>query len=138
MAVMYEHTDRLLNYKQLVRYPMHKKNWSTLSANEFGCLANGFSGRIKKPTNTIKFIKKKDITISRRKDVTYGSFVCSVHNKKAENNRTHFVVGGDGINYPGELATRTVDMLVANLLFNSVVSTRNSKFMTMDISIFIS
>ena len=44
--------------------------------------------------------------------------------------------GGDRINYPGEVATPTADMLVAKLLFNSVVSTKDAKFMTMDISNF--
>ena len=70
------------------------------------------------------------------KDFTYGSFVCNVRNEKSEKNRTRFVVGGYRINYPGEVATITEDMLVAKILFNSVVSTRNAKFMTMDISNF--
>ena len=46
------------------------------------------------------------------------------------------MVGGDRINYPGEVATPTADILVAKLLFNSVVSTKDAKFMTMDISKF--
>ena len=45
-------------------------------------------------------------------------------------------MGGERINYPGEVATPTADMLVAKLLFNSVVSTKNARFMTMDISNF--
>ena len=72
----------------------------------------------------------------RRKDVTYGHFVCSVIPEKKEQNRTRFVVGGDRINYPGEVATPTECMLVAKLLFNSIVSTKGAKFMTMDISNF--
>ena len=56
--------------------------------------------------------------------------------KKTEKNRTRFVVGGDRINYPGEVATPTAEMLVAKLLFNSVISTKGAKFMTMDISNF--
>ena len=90
----------------------------------------------KKPTNTIKFIINKAIHIARRKDVTYGSFVCNVRNEKSENNRTSFVVGGNWINYPGEVATPTAEIFLAKLLFNSVVSTRNAKFMTIDISNF--
>ena len=85
---MNEHTDNLLNYNQLMRYHKYKKKWSTLSKNEFGRLANGVGGRIKNPTNTIKFIKKKDVPIARRKDVTYGYFVCNVRNEKSEKNRT--------------------------------------------------
>ena len=136
MAIMDEHKGWLLNYKQLMRDPKYKKNYSTSSANEFGRLANGVGGRINNPTNTIRFIRRKDIPRSRRKDVTYGSFVCNFRNEKSEENRTRFVVEGDRINYPGEVATPTADMLVAKILFNSVVSTRNAKFVTMDISKF--
>ncbi len=51
-------------------------------------------------------------------------------------NRTRFSVGGDRINYPGEDNTPTADMLVAKMLFNSVISTKEARFMTMDISNF--
>ena len=70
------------------------------------------------------------------KDVTYGQFVCTVQPKKAKPNRTRFTVGGDRINYPGKVATPTAEMLVAKMLFNSVISTRGAWFMTMDISNF--
>jgi hypothetical protein len=68
------------------------------------------------------------------KDVTYGQFVCTVQPEKAEPNRTRFTVGGGRINYPGKVATPTAEMLVAKMLFNSVISTRGAWFMTMDIS----
>ena len=93
------------------------------AANEFGRLKNVVGDHIKDLTNTINFIRKKNVPSNRRKDVTYRSFVCSVRPEKKERNRTRFVVGGDHINYPGEVATPTSDMPVAKLLFNSVVST---------------
>jgi len=70
------------------------------------------------------------------KDVTYGQFVCTVQPEKAEPNRTWFTVGGDRINYPGAVATPTAEMLVAKMLFNSIISTKDAQFMTMDISNF--
>ena len=73
---------------------------------------------------------------ARRKDVTYGQFICNVRPEKKERHRTRFEVGGDSINYPGEVATPTAKVIVAKLLFNSVVSTPGAKFMTMDISHF--
>ena len=57
--------------------------------------------RIKDPTNTIKFTRKKNMPITRRKDVKYGSFVCSVRPSKKERNHTRFVVVRDCNNYPG-------------------------------------
>jgi hypothetical protein len=70
------------------------------------------------------------------KDVTYGQFVCTERPKKTETNCTRFTVGGNHINYPGAVATPTAEMLVAKLLFNSTISTRGARFMTMDISNF--
>jgi hypothetical protein len=60
--------------------------------------------------------------------------VCTVRPKKAEPNQTRFAVGGDRINYPGEVATPTMEMLVAKMLFNSIISMKGACFMTMDIS----
>jgi hypothetical protein len=47
-----------------------------------------------------------------------------------------FRVGGNRINYPGKVATPTAEMLVAKMLFNSVISMKGAQFMTMDISNF--
>ena len=46
------------------------------------------------------------------------------------------MVGGDRIDYPGEVATPTEDMPVAKILFNIVISTKGVRFMTIDISNF--
>ena len=62
--------------------------------------------------------------------------MCTIRPEKEEQHRTRFTVGGDRVNYLGEVATPTADMMVAKLLFNSVISTPNAKFMTMDISNF--
>ena len=136
LAVMDADTGKMLNYRQLLQSAKHKEVWSKSSANEFGRLANGVGGRIKHPTNTIKFVRRGDIPQDRRRDITYGQFVCTIRPEKAEQHRTRFTVGGDRVNYPGEVATPTADMLVAKILFNSIISTPNAKFMTMDISNF--
>ena len=45
-------------------------------------------------------------------------------------------MGGDRINYPGDCGTPTADMLTVKLLLNSVISTKNARFMTIDIKDF--
>ena len=72
------------------------------------------------------------------KDITDGKFVCNVRPEKDKKNRTRLVVGGNRINYPGDVGTPTADMLLAKIIFNSVISTKGAKFMTADISIFLS
>ena len=62
--------------------------------------------------------------------------MCSVQPEKKEKSRTRFTVGGDKIYYPCEVATPTADMLVAKILFNSIISTKGARFMTIDISNF--
>ena len=106
-----------------------------MAANESGRLAQGVGGRIK-GTNTIRFIFRHKVPKVRMKDVTYGQFVCNERPEKSETNRTKFTVGGDSINYPGNVATPTAKMLVAKLLFNSTISTNGAQFMTIDISNF--
>ena len=130
MAVMDADTGKLLNYRQLLRNSKYREAWSLSSANEFGRLANGIGGRIKNPTNTIEFIFQHEVPTDRMKDVTYGQFVCTVRPEKAEPNRTRFTVGGDRINYPGAVATPTAEMLVAKMLFNSVISTKGAHYYT--------
>jgi hypothetical protein len=51
-------------------------------------------------------------------------------------NRTRWVVGGDGVHYPGNAGTPTTDLLTVKILINSIISPAGAKFMTMDIKDF--
>ncbi len=135
-AVLDRDTGELLEYRQLLRSPKYQDDWNISSANEFGRLAQGVGGRIEKPTNTIFFKSKSEVPQDRSKEVTYGKIVCSERPQKAEPNRTRLTVGGNRINYPGEVGTPTADMLLVKCMLNSVISTMNAKFMCIDISNF--
>ena len=129
-------TGKSLSYRQLRQHPKLGPAWDVSSANEFGRLAQGIGGRVK-GTNTIFFIPKSEVPLDRRKDVSYGKFVCKVRPEKVdEPNRTRLTVGGNLINYPFEVGTPTADLLLAKILFNSVISTKNARFMTIDIKNF--
>ena len=80
------------------------------------------------------FITRKEIPHDCRKYVTYAQFVCSVRPKKKDKNRTRFTLGGDKIYYPGEVATPTADILATQILFNSIISTKESRLMTINTS----
>ena len=49
---------------------------------------------------------------------------------------TQLNVGGNLIIYPSDYGTPTVDLLTFNLFINSVISTPNAKFITIDIKYF--
>ena len=42
------------------------------------------------------------------------------------------MTGGNLIDYPGELTTRTADLATSKLLWNSVIRTKDTKFMGID------
>jgi hypothetical protein len=45
-------------------------------------------------------------------------------------------MGGNLINYPGDCKTPTAYLLTVKLLLNSIISTPNAKFMTLDLKDF--
>jgi hypothetical protein len=55
---------------------------------------------------------------------------------KADPYRVRLTAGGDRIDYPGNVSTPTVDMTTVKCHLNSVVSTPDAKYMTIDISDF--
>ena len=56
--------------------------------------------------------------------------------QKAETHRTRLTVGGNLINFPGYVKTPTADLIMAKLIFNIVLSTKNTNFMCADIANF--
>jgi hypothetical protein len=66
---------------------------------------------------------------------TYLRVVVADRPQKENPRRVCFTVGGDLIDYPGDVSTKTAGLATAKIQFNSVVSTEDAKFMTMDIRI---
>jgi hypothetical protein len=54
-AVMHPTTGKEMSYQDLITNPDTKAVWTKSAANEFGCLAQGVSNRVK-GTETIRFI----------------------------------------------------------------------------------
>ena len=62
----------------------------------------------------------------------YGRLVVNYRPEKTDAYRTRLTVVGDRVNHPGDYGTPTVELTTVKLLFNSIVSTLNAKFITMD------
>ena len=119
-----------LEYADLITNVETRAVWEHSAANEFGRLAQGVGDRVE-GTNTIHFIKRSQVPADRV--VTYAKFVCSIREQKKETHRTRLTVGGNLIDFPGEVSTPTADMLTAKLLINSILSTPNAKFAGADL-----
>jgi hypothetical protein len=132
-AVVDPDTGVSMEYKQLMQHPKTKSKWTHSFANELGRLAQGVGDRLK-GTETIFFIPVSAVPKDRK--VTYGRIVVSIRPQKDEVERTRLTVGGNLIEYPGDVSTKTADLTTAKIHFNSVLSTPGAKFMGIDLKNF--
>ena len=67
---------------------------------------------------------------------THSRIVVADCPRKTETRRVRITVGGNEVDCPGEVTTKTSDVVTSKLLFNSVISTDGDRFMTTDIKDF--
>jgi hypothetical protein len=85
-------------------------------------------------TNTLFCIHRQQVP--KHKRATYIHVVCADRPKKSNTRRVRWTAGSDKIEYHGSVTTKTADITTAKLLFNSVLSTPDAKFMTIDLKDF--
>jgi hypothetical protein len=68
--------------------------------------------------------------------VTYARVVVNFCPQQADPHHIRITVGGNLINYPGELLTLTADLTTSKLMWNSVLSTEGARYMCLDIKNF--
>ena len=111
--------QKMMEHKDLInKSPESKLIWDTSYANELGRLSQGI--RNIKGTDCIKFIKNSEVPRGRK--VTYGKLVVDYRPTKSDPNRTRLTVGGNLLDYSGDLYTEVTDIISIKLLLNSVLS----------------
>jgi hypothetical protein len=122
-AVINEETGKSMEYKDLLKDPKYREDWSRAAANEFGRLFNGVSKNADGTqrivgTNTCRWIKISQVP--RGKKVTYARTVVAIRTEKAEQKRVRITVGGDRLDYPGETSTDTASLDTTKILINRI------------------
>jgi hypothetical protein len=123
-----------MEYVDLITNPLTKRQWDFSSANEFGRLMDGVGERMPTGTNTMRPIHPHEIPKGRKP--VYVKFVCTVRPQKEESNRTRITMGGNLIDFPGDVSTPTSDMTTAKILMNSTISDVTAKWLGMDLKDF--
>jgi hypothetical protein len=124
-------------YEKLMNDPATRDIWTTAFGKEIGGLAQGDNKTGAAGTNTIFFMNHDEIkNIPKDRTVTYARVVVDYRPQKEDPNRVRITVGGNLIDYPGELTTRTADLVTSKILWNSVVSTPHAKYVTADLKLF--
>ena len=86
----------------------------------------------------VKFLTHTEITaIPSDRTVTYSGVVFYYREQKDDPNRLNINVGGNIIDYPGEITTRTADLTTTKIMWNSVISTDDARYICANIKIFI-
>jgi hypothetical protein len=124
-------TGKLAEYRELSQCS-EGPLWQTSNCEEIGRLAQGY-GTIK-GTNTMFFVHVTAIPKDRK--ATYLRVVSALRPEKVNPRRVRWTAGGDKVDYPFDVSTKTADLTTAKLLFNSVLSTPNAKFMATDLKDF--
>jgi hypothetical protein len=88
------------------------------------------------PTPSTTYTTIHQIPDKRRKDVTYRRIVVNYGPQKEEPNRTQLPVGGNLIDYPGDMSTPTADTTATTMVINSTISTPGARYMCGDIKDF--
>jgi hypothetical protein len=128
-AVIHPVTGKEIEYPALMKDPRLQPLWTRGFGNECGHLLQGIwdiAG-----TNKCFFIKLTNIPKDR--NITYGKIVCDYKSHKKEKERVRLTVGGDRLDYSGDVATSTADITTFKILINSTLFTEDAAMMIMDI-----
>ena len=138
-AVIHPTTGEVFNnYRKLAKDKEIGEIWQTAFGKEFGGLAQGDNRTGKKGTDTFHVMSHDEIRhIPKDRTIAYAKVVVDYRPQKEDPNRVRITFSGSNHDSGDvELTTRTADLTVSKILWNSVVSTRNAKFMCIDISNF--
>jgi hypothetical protein len=116
-----------MEFPALMKDPQVQPIWTRGFGNECGRLFQGI-GDIA-GTDTGFFIKLTNIPKDR--NITYGKIVCDYKHHKKEKERVRLTVGGERLNYSGNIATSTADITTFKILINSTLSTEEATMMMM-------
>jgi hypothetical protein len=128
-AVIHPVTGKEMEYMALMKDPRLQPLWKRGCGNECGRLFQGI-GDIP-GTDTCFFIKLTNVLKDRK--ITYGKIVCDYKPHKKEKERVLLTVGGNILNYSGDVATDTTNITTFKILINSTLSTEDAAMMMMDI-----
>jgi hypothetical protein len=118
-----------MQYRDIMKHPLLSPRYKRGFENELGRLCQGI--RDIKGTNNCFFVELKSIPKDQK--IKYGKLVCDHKPNNAEQERVRLTVGGDRLDYSGEVATSTADITTFKILINSTLSTEHAEMMMMDI-----
>jgi hypothetical protein len=128
-AIIHPVIRKEMEYMALMKDPRLQPLWKRGFGNECRRLLQGI--RDIPGTDTCFFIELANIPKDRK--ITYGKIECDCKPHKKEKERVRLTVGGDRLDYAGDVATSAADITTFKILINSTLSTKDASMMMMDI-----
>jgi hypothetical protein len=125
--------ETITKYTKLMDDPALKGLWVPAISKELHCHVQRKEG-VTAGTNTIFYLTHDEIRcIPKDCTVTYARIVINHYPHKDNPNCVCITIGGNLINYPYKLTTRTANMVSAKNMWNSVIRILGAKFSGVDI-----
>jgi hypothetical protein len=118
--ITHSDTGETLNLRKLLLNPETQPDWRKGNYNEYGRLFQGHKSGAK-GTDTCFFIEHT--AVPKGGIPTYVKFVCAYKPHKSDPHRVRMTIGGNRIEYPGEVETKMADLTAIKAILNSVCST---------------
>jgi hypothetical protein len=129
--------ETIMSYKKLMNNPATMEISQTAFGKDLGGMAKGNNKTGQHGTNSISVMTHAEILlILADRTITYTRVVIDFRPQKLDPHQIWITAGGNLINYPGELTTKTADLTTSKLMWNSVLSTEGVKFMCLNIKNF--
>ena len=132
-SVLNTTTGELEEYRHLIKGEKAQE-WLRGNSKEIARLCQGRKDGTYQGTNTIVFKHPRDIPPNTKP--TYLRVVAAYRPAKQDPYRIRWTVGGNRITYDGCKYTPNAELTTVKLLLNSIISTPNNKFMSLDLKDF--
>jgi hypothetical protein len=128
-SIIHPVTGKEMEYMALMKDPRLQPLWKRGFGDECGHLFQGI--RDIPGTDTCFFIKLTNVPKDRK--ITYDKIVCDYKPHKIEKERVWLTVGGDRLDYSGDITTSTANITTFKILINSTLFTEEAAMIIMDI-----
>ena len=125
------------SYKQLMNNPVPANTWQMAFGKDFRSMCQGDNKTGTKGTNTMVMMKPEEVDhMPAARLATYANIIVDYQPQKDAPYQIRITAGGNLVNYPGELTTRTADITTSKSHWNSILSTQQAKYMCLDLKNF--
>jgi hypothetical protein len=130
--------ETISSYEKLMNDPAMTETWQTVFGKDFGGILQGDNKTGQKGMNTMFVMSHNKIrhVLDTGHKFTYGNPVVDYRPQKEDPHRIRITAEGNLITYASSPSIQTVDLDMAKLHCNSVISTKGAKYMCLDVKLF--